>query len=640
MQSNAYYRPEIDGLRAIAVMLVVLFHAFPTRIAGGFIGVDIFFVISGYLISNIILNEISKGNFTILGFYKKRINRIYPALAFVLLTCVLVSKFLLFKAEIAEFDLSVFFSTIFSANLYFLKTLNYFDNSAENHPLLHLWSLGVEEQFYIFWPFLLLYAAKKTNSFAIKAITLVLAVSFLLNILFVAQYQSNVFYLPFTRFWELGFGSLCALVTRTNIHKYPIKIFNCKVNSDFLTMLGLLFIIVCELLIQPTSLFPGWFAVLPVLGSGLILTYGESSNFAKKILANRLFVFVGLISYPLYLWHWPILSFSHIYLGYLMVGYVKVFLVFLSFLFAIVTYYLIEIPLRYKITHNLKPLFLFILLLLIGFYSLVSYQNISSSKLTEYDEFVSFYKGYVGNTDYVNKNRVYCSYIDQNGSFEENIPSSCIIKDAKNLIVLWGDSHAYQLFSGLEKNLDSKFSLSQLTSSGCHPSIKLQGSSNSINCNKANEKALDVIRASKPGIVVLAQRDSHDSTDWNSLAVELKNLGVKRVILLGPVPQWNQYLYRFLAKNYTTLNDIPPYIGGKVLNQAILELDISLKKKYSQSTALEYISLVDLFCEPKLGCLSFVKDSSVELTTFDYGHLGLSASEMVAKKITQSIDKK
>lgn len=635
VEKNPSYRPDIDGLRAIAVMLVVLFHAFPNRVTGGFIGVDIFFVISGYLITSIILKEISNKKFTILNFYKKRINRIYPALAFVLVSCIVVSKILFFKAEIAEFNLSVFFSTIFLANIFFLKTLNYFDNNAENHPLLHFWSLGVEEQFYIFWPILLIILAKKTNALALRIILVVLLTSFLLNLFFVSQYQSNVFYLPFTRFWELGFGSLCAFISRGGSHNNLSKQFGLFNGADFLLALGLLLIICSELTIKTTSLFPGWYALFPVLGSGLILLYGEKSKLVVKVLANRLFVFIGLISYPLYLWHWPILSFSHVNLGYLMVGYVKLLLVLLSIFLAVITYYFIESPIRYKVSSSLKPVILFFSLLMIGLYSLVDYRQVTTSTLTDKDKFVSFYKSYVGKNDYVNKNRVYCSYIDQSGTFQEHIPSDCIIKDANNLIVLWGDSHAYQLFSGLKNNLNHQYSLSQLTSSGCHPSLPSHNHS-SINCNKANEKALDEIRVSKPSIVVLAQKDSHDLTDWDALAVELRKLGVQRVILLGPVPQWNQYLYRYLAKNYSNLKDIPAYIGGSVLNRTILDLDVSLKKQYSQSTTLEYISLIDLFCLPSRGCLSFVSGSN-ELTTFDYGHLSLSASEMVAQKLTGSI---
>lgn len=639
-QSNASYRPDIDGLRAIAVMLVVLFHAFPSRLAGGFIGVDIFFVISGYLISSIILKEIAKGKFTILGFYKKRINRIYPALAVVLIVCIFASKIILFKAELTEFNLSVFFSTIFLANIFFLKTLNYFDNNAENHPLLHLWSLGVEEQFYIFWPVLLLFVARKTDITALKVIASILIVSFFLNVFFVAQYQSNVFYLPFTRFWELGFGSLCALISRNRLHEFSSKRFDAITIADFFSISGLLLILYSELIIKPTSLFPGWYALWPVIGSGLLLVYGEKSRVAGLLLANRIFVFVGLISYPLYLWHWPVLSFGHMHFGYLMVGYVKVLLVLLSILLAVLTYYLVEIPLRYKVNHSLKPAFLFTSLLIIGVYSLVNYQQITSSKLTDNDKFVSFYKNYVGNNDYVNKNRVYCSYLDQNGAFDENIPSDCIVKDAENLILLWGDSHAYQLFSGLKDNLGKEYQLSQVTSSGCHPFIPHQQSHESVNCYKANKKAFEIIQETKPKIVILAQKDGHDLTDWNAVASRLKEEGVERVILLGPVPQWNQYLYRYLAKSFGNLKDVPARVDGRVLNKEIIELNESLKKKYSGSAVIEYISIVDLFCDAKSGCLTYISDKDKELTTFDYGHLGLKASSMVAQKLTRQIDQK
>jgi peptidoglycan/LPS O-acetylase OafA/YrhL len=639
VQGNTFYRPDIDGLRAIAVLLVVLFHAFPNKLTGGFVGVDIFFVISGYLISSIILKEIAGNKFTILGFYKKRINRIYPALIFVLAISIVISKAVLFKAEMADFNLSVFFSTIFLANIFFLNTLNYFDNSAENHPLLHLWSLGVEEQFYIFWPLLLILIARKKTLFSINIVFGLLLVSFVLNVFFISKYQSNVFYLPFTRLWELGFGSLCAFVTRAGFQNHVKQRFKFISDADLIVGIGLLLILLGELIVKPSSLFPGWYALLPVLGSGLLLVYGDKSKFASLLLANKLFVFIGLISYPLYLWHWPILSFGHIHFGYLMVGSTKVVLVALSFVLATITYFLVEQPLRFKINHRFKSAILFGSLIIIGLYSLINYQAIVTSKQTVIDQFVSFNKDYVAINDYVAKNRLHCGFIDQKGAFSENLPSDCLVLNEKKAVLIWGDSHGYQLFYGLNRHLDETYQLNQLTSSGCHPYIGANQPNASPNCLLANKRSLQLIESSKPNTVIIAQKDEHDLTDWTLVSKELMARGVKHVVLLGPVPQWNQYLYRYLAKSFTNLENMPNSLSGSIQNKQIIALDKSLKAKYGHADSLQYISMIDLLCAQNRECLTFVEDEQnhKELVTFDYGHLGLKASDKVGKSISSLI---
>lgn len=636
--SSSSYRPHIDGLRAIAVMLVILFHAFPNRIAGGFIGVDIFFVISGYLISGIILKEIETGKFTIIGFYKKRINRIFPALLIVLLLCLAFSKVLMFKTEAAEFNLSVFFSTTFLANIFFLNTLDYFDNTAEDHPLLHFWSLGVEEQFYIFWPLLLLFVTQKKNVTALRIIIILLAVSFLLNISLISKYPSHVFYSPMTRLWELGFGSFCAyhasLVERNKLKES----FSFIYRNEFLVAMGLLLILYCELIVTTTSEFPGWYAVLPVVGSGLILLYGDKSKLAGVILANPILVFIGLISYPLYLWHWPLLSFSHIYLGYLVTSYFKLTLIFASVLLAILTYYLIEVPVRFNIKHSLKPWVLLACLFIIGAYSLLNYQYIVKSGLTESDNFVNSYKHYVANTEFVKKNRVDCGYINTNGTLRETLPADCI-NQAPISVLLWGDSHAYQFYYGLNKNFSDQYHLSQVASSGCRPFVPGQlTSTQNSNCSLANKRALEIIRNTKPDIVLLAQKDGHEETDWNAIAVKLKQIGVDRVVLLGPVPQWNEYLYRYLAKKYGTSNEFPQYLNGGLLNKQIFNTDLALKELYVTSN-IDYISLISMLCKGNGECLTYIQNDNEqkELTTFDYGHLTLSASNHLGGKIAKMI---
>ncbi|TXI45807.1 acyltransferase family protein [Methylophilus sp.] len=634
---NGFYRPEIDGLRAIAILFVVVFHAFPQKFTGGFIGVDVFFVISGYLISSIIFKEIAAGKFSILAFYKKRINRIYPALIFVLLVSILISKAVLFKAEIADFNLSVFFSTIFLANIYFLNTLNYFDNSAENHPLLHLWSLGVEEQFYIFWPLLLILIAPKSFYFSLKTISFFLVTSFLLNLFFVSTYQSNVFYMPFTRLWELGFGSLCALFLN-NLGGQITGRTSTPFYSNLMTLLGVTVIFCSGMFIKSTDSFPGWLAIFPVLGSGLIILYSGSNNIGKWLLGNKFLVFIGLISYPLYLWHWPILAFGHIHYGYLMDKNIKLGLIFVSIILAITTYYCVENPLRYKVVNTKKSLILFFALFLLGVYSAFSYFQLQKSSKTISDIFVSNHKNYVTLNEWTVKNRTHCGFIDYKGVLVDEIKEECVEKNKKVGILLWGDSHAFQLYYGLHKSFGDKYQLNQLTSSGCRPFLENGGNLETLNCKLSNLKALNHIKILKPEMVIIAQKDLHDQTDWNLIANWLQNIGVRKVVLIGPAPQWHQYLYRYLAKQYPDIKSIPKYLNKQVLNSDLIKVDEDLKHKYSKQTNIHYISLIDILCDELLGCMTFIDDGAgEELTTFDYGHLGLKASVFVSDAIFNSL---
>ena len=301
------YRPDIDGLRAIAVLSVVGFHAFPDWIKGGFIGVDVFFVISGFLISGIIYENLDKGKFTFREFYIRRIRRIFPALIVVMTACFVFGLFSLLTDEYRQLGKHIAGGAAFISNLLLLQEFGYFDNSAETKPLLHLWSLGIEEQFYIIWPlFVWLTWKRKFNFFAI---TLAIAVgSFYLNIKGITQDAIATFYSPLTRFWELMCGSLLAWV---KIYKKE-SFTGIKLKANLSAFTGIaLFVFGLEKINKDFG-FPGVWALVPVSAAVLVLWAGPTAWINKKILSNKLLVWFGLISYPLYLWHWPLLSFARI----------------------------------------------------------------------------------------------------------------------------------------------------------------------------------------------------------------------------------------------------------------------------------------------------------------------------------------
>jgi peptidoglycan/LPS O-acetylase OafA/YrhL len=317
--SHPKYRPDIDGLRAIAVLAVVAFHAFPNWVKGGFIGVDVFFVISGYLISTIIFENLDKGTFSFSEFYARRITRIFPALILVLVACFVFGWFALLADEYRQLGKHIAAGAGFISNIVFWNEAGYFDNAADTKPLLHLWSLGVEEQFYIVWPLLLWFAWKR--NFNLLTITILVAtLSFIINIKGVQQDPVATFYSPQTRFWELLCGSLLAWMTLYKMNAWTTaksKLDGClalavyrekhptngKTLSNFLSFVGLILLTYGFCRINKELSFPGKWALVPVVGSVLIIAAGAKTWVNRVILSNKVLVWFGLISFPLYLWH-------------------------------------------------------------------------------------------------------------------------------------------------------------------------------------------------------------------------------------------------------------------------------------------------------------------------------------------------
>jgi peptidoglycan/LPS O-acetylase OafA/YrhL len=366
--SHPKYRKDIDGLRAIAVLTVVGFHAYPGLVRGGFIGVDIFFVISGYLISTIIFDNLENGNFSFTEFYARRVKRIFPALLLVITVCFIFGWFVLFSDEDKQLGKHIAAGAGFVSNLVLWNESGYFDKSAETKPLLHLWSLGIEEQYYIIWPLLVWFAWKRKLGL-LKITFVVLTVSFALNIYGIHKDAVATFYSPQTRFWELMSGSLLAwyvLHRKKNIKTLTIA------QSNVLSLFGISFLVLGFLITTIESVFPGWIALLPVLGSVLIILAGTQAWVNRTLLSNRIAVWFGLISYPLYLWHWPLLSFAVIISGGKPSVYSRTMLVVLSIILAWLTYKLIEQPIQ-RVESKRKTVALVSLMITIGCIGYISF---------------------------------------------------------------------------------------------------------------------------------------------------------------------------------------------------------------------------------------------------------------------------
>lgn len=334
------YRPDIDGLRAFAIIPVILFHAFPAIMPGGFAGVDIFFVISGFLISNIILQELQRGDFSFRGFYANRIRRIFPALLVVLLACFAAGWFFLLPDEYAQLGKHIVGAAAYVENFVLKREAGYFDVKSYLKPLMHIWSLGIEEQFYLTYPlFLWLVWRVRRNILAILVSLAV--VSFWLNVWQVHRDVVAAFFFPQTRGWELMAGGAIACWQLSGQ-----KVRSSSVRNTCSTI-GTLLIAVAIFLIHESAAFPGWWALLPVCGASLLIVGGPDAWINRKILAHKSLVFVGLISYPLYLWHWPVLTFPRIVRGAELPAAVRVAGLLVSFVLAAATWRFIENPIRF-----------------------------------------------------------------------------------------------------------------------------------------------------------------------------------------------------------------------------------------------------------------------------------------------------
>jgi peptidoglycan/LPS O-acetylase OafA/YrhL len=339
MHSPLTYRPDIDGLRAIAVLSVVVFHAFPLSLPGGFVGVDIFFVISGFLISGTIMDDMAGRGFSVSAFYARRIRRIFPALILVVAVTAALGCFILYDDELGRLGRHIAASALFYVNFQLLAEAGYFDTLARFKPLLHLWSLAIEEQFYLFWPLLLVLLRKpQAILWGMLAVTMG---SFLWNLALVGGAPDSAYFLPVSRFWELAVGGVAASCVRS------ARFNSLRVPADVCVAVGLVLIGLSLALISDKDPFPGWWGLMPVLGAALLILFGQVSRLGRIVLSNRVMTWFGSISYPLYLWHWPLLSFLVIHFANYPPRKGRYLVVAASIALAWATTQLIERPIRF-----------------------------------------------------------------------------------------------------------------------------------------------------------------------------------------------------------------------------------------------------------------------------------------------------
>jgi peptidoglycan/LPS O-acetylase OafA/YrhL len=473
---NIHYRPDIDGLRALAVLGVIFFHAFPDTLTGGYVGVDVFFVISGYLITSIITKNYRHGGFSYTDFYLRRFKRIFPALVTVLLTTLVAGWYTMLPMEYEQTALHSLSGLGFVANINLYLESGYFDAEAETKALLHLWSLGIEEQFYLLWPFILGLLIRANNNLP-RITLLLLGISFALSAVLTPGHPEASFFLIHTRAWELLAGAYLAV--SANRSKTTLTLFYAPA--------GLLLIVGSYVFLHKTSIFPGWLAAFPVLGAFLIIHPANHNLPSSKLLANPVVVYIGKISFPLYLWHWPLLTFLRLLEPEAGSGATFLALTAATLL-SILTYHFVESPLRHGNTR--RTIVLAILTLIVGALSYNIYsrngldQRLRNAQEKTAERAIRW--GDARRTDakceamYRDKFTGHCLIMD-----EQKKPDAMII----------GDSHANHLYWGLASTLGKAgINLLQAASAGCVPLPEIMSDNNgqlSTHCSAIIEPALD-----------------------------------------------------------------------------------------------------------------------------------------------------
>jgi peptidoglycan/LPS O-acetylase OafA/YrhL len=634
------YRADIDGLRAIAVLSVVAFHAFPGKITGGFIGVDIFFVISGFLISSILFANLVQAKFSIIGFYNRRIRRIFPSLITVMLTSLIFGWFVLLADEYKQLGKHIVGGVGFVSNLMLLSENGYFDNAAESKPMLHLWSLAIEEQFYIFWPLLLAFVWKrKWNLWLI--VSAIAVGSFAANIYTIGFNLTAVFYSPIYRFWELTIGGILAYLT---LHRPEL----IDRHQNAQSVSGFALLIIGLILIDKDRQFPGWWALLPTMGTFLLISAGSTAWINKKILSNQILVWFGLISYPLYLWHWPLLSFAKILEGNPTTS-LKSALVVASVVLAWLTCQFVEKPLRFS-KHHRTPLLLLLTFLITGLvgYSCLAHNGYEGLGFRDREktEFANYFENGLPERRYLERENMSAKYRDQCNFYNlamdkvgkttqvpiDEIAKECYARDPaiENSVMIWGDSHAAHLYIGLQHNLPQNWQVLQVTSSSCLPDISSKADSNVNHCQRSNWFALKTIASNRPNVVIVAQNIGHDAAKMSAIGAKLESLGIKNIIFNGPTVHWNTDFPKIILRKLWNNTPQKTFVG---IDNEIFQANQVLKQQFKSSPSRHFVSIIDYFCD-RTGCLTHIgTDRKIGITSWDYGHLTPIASDALAKDV-------
>ena len=624
------YRAEIDGLRALAVVPVILFHAGFEVFSGGFVGVDIFFVISGYLITTIIIEDMEKDRFSIVTFYERRARRILPALYIMLLVVGTTSTIIMLPSQLKDFGQSLMATVLFSSNIFFYLKADYWAQSSEFLPLLHTWSLGVEEQFYIIFPIFLILVWRFGKSSVFWMILLFATISLMASEWGWRNQASANFYLAPTRAWELLAGSMAAFY----VHKHGV------LSSNAFSLLGFVAIVVAILVYDDTTPFPSVYGLLPILGVLLVVIFADRETIVAKLLSTKIFVGVGLISYSAYLWHQPLLALGRVYLFDKQLPNSLAFLLILAtFLIAFFSYRVIESPFRNKEIISRKALLYFSGLPLILYFAYGGYLHFSEGLR-------DMKRSSLGPESRIAFERLEDT-MREGGAFRERA-----LKDAMNQygenkkvkLLLIGDSLSEDLFvaSSLDEQIKSTFDIRQMAfDDECAKNLVTD--SNEMNhdgfrCadSRSNLFNSEIFRQSK--ILIIAN-------GWLSNAKYLENLLNVPEVSQKKVIVYKTHSFADISSMILALDDLElsyedtKYKQFLYLNKHTRTLEANkILEAIAKSYSFHSFDAYEVFCDDLAKSCSLFSEKGYPLL-IDQAHLSAHGLETLAPWLAKNLEK-
>lgn len=625
------FRYDINGLRAYAVAFVVLFHFGVFGFTGGFVGVDVFFVISGFLMTKIIMDGLKNHTFSLLQFYTNRAVRIIPALAVLSIFLLFFGWLELISSDFKALSKHIIASLLFISNIVYWRESGYFDADAHEKILLHTWSLSVEWQFYLLLPIYLIFAYRLLKTKTIYSLIVLFILSLLLAH-FVSTYRPSAsFYLLPTRAWEMILGGFLYFTPKPNLN---------QVSKNILEILGFSAIITSLYLFTADTPWSSLYTLLPTLGTALILyVQNEKSIFTN----NKIAQFLGTSSYSIYLWHWPI-----VYWVFSKNLQDNLYIIILGIVISIITGYFSAKFIEKGVGNKLKSKSLIKPNLIISGFCIcvigISFSifvtqgaNLKYRAAANTPQALLIENSLNEHKNIGNAYMLQCDvYSNLTTKGFNGIDESCIEKrNLDKTIFLWGDSHSQALSLGLRKAFPN-YGFNQVGSSGCKASLTqattLIGETKQA-CDKANLIALEKIKELKPSVVIIAQQNEHDKSNWKLIINRLKGLGVEKVIIVGAVPQWQPSLPKVMIKDENF------YSKQSRINDAGLDLNIIKADRLGEKNVnnlniegVSYISLIRKMCDvrgSKYYCETKTQNGLIQL---DYGHLSKNGSLYIVDK--------
>ncbi|MFC3202363.1 acyltransferase family protein [Alteromonas oceani] len=613
------FRLDINGLRALAVFTVVIFHFDPTWMQGGFVGVDVFFVISGFLMTKIIFDRLDKAQFSLLEFYLARAKRIIPALTIMLLVVTIYCWNVLYDVEFQKYLKHLFSSLLFYSNVVYWQEAGYFSASAHENYLLHTWSLSVEWQFYVVYPIFIAVLARLLTRTIIKILILLGALaSFVLGVYATDIWPDPAYFSLPTRAWQMLAGAIVFL--------YPLP---KRLQHSSMSLLGILLITFSAFAFSSDYGWPGVYAAVPIIGAMLVIANPQSASlrlFNLNAVENT-----GKWSYSIYLWHWPIVVFLHNQ-NFAVQWFHNVLGIVCSFILGFLSYKFIECS---RLYYAKFAVFASTVLFAnsISPFATGSDSSIRAKSADPSNQLIQKYSQDRNNAAR-SESRESCRLsVHLKSNDEYVLPEHCVSKnEGIRGVLIWGDSHAEAIAAGFESFLKARTSVDTVISSGCRPTVtQTVGNASKLRkaCDLSNSLAKDIIAAKKPLSVVIAMKNKHEIVDWPGNIEFLKRNGVENIIVIGPTPQW----YPTVPLVYVREGGQGEFLSDKKLDPGVLSTDRKMANTLASFDSVTYVSVIKELCvaeEDSRRCKVKFDDT---LISYDYGHLSKPAATYLSEEL-------